>query len=359
MNTCFALFFYTVCAVLLLQDSKRAVPSVESVIGRILNGYQSFSAGYVKYDVHSERGRTLTIEEAIVCDECYFDRVIHWYSNDLYHFEDERLDPMLNSYYWSRAGRVRFYETTRTASISDGTQRFIPTVSATRYFGYLGILTPERTVDLRGKIESIGESEFNAQEFAKEHYGVSDYYFPWALADPSQWQLTPSTDRENWAILIRDSKHVSESIVVDLDLGCAIVRRQIDEAELGAGHTIQCSDFVQVTTDLWLPHRISLYSKPDKSSMQLIVRELATTVSTDYSTPNLKKPGYIVHATNAPAVVIGGGEDLLDFTVERIQRTREFQKIANQHQTVSWLLLLSAICVQLAIIWKLQKIAKR
>lgn len=357
-TTALSLAFLTMGCFLQLSATATQ-PSISSVIDGILIGYNSFSSGYVKYDVYNDGVRTLTIEEAIVRDQNYFDRVVHWYSQDLYHFDEERFDPLLNSYYWSKAARVRFHETTRTASVSEGTRQFLPTVSASRYFGYLGILTPERTVDLNGTIPSIGKSEFDITKFTVGHYGVTDYYFPWALSDKSQWRLTPDTEHHNWVILTRDTKHVAELLVVDLDRGCAIVRRQIDEPKLGTGHLLDCSDFEQLTTDLWLPRRIGLSTKSGDSSMQIVVRKLSNAVPSEYLTPNLQQPGYIVHQSNMPTVIVGRGEDLLDFTLERIQRFLKNQDHAGQDCTAWWVLWPLAICVQLAMIWRLNRTAAK
>jgi hypothetical protein len=279
------------------------------IVEQLEQVFGSISELYVEYDLYvTELERTerkLSVIEAISRGLAY-SRIVHWYDQSLYPFDDEALDPYLNSYLWSAQGRVQSYETPRRIIISPGNTQKIESPSVERYFGYLGLLSPERVIE-------TGASS----PIQSTHFAARDYYLPWALSR-GHWSLKVEADSADRACLMRDDEIVTDRIVVDTTT-LAILERNIKVKGTEWSLNIIGKDFRDVG-GARLPAKLTVHSNLDQT-LTLIASKLTTRIPSKYLIPQWPPGSIIVDKSGSIVARLGGGMDLLESTVNRMRLT--------------------------------------
>jgi len=288
--------------------------SVPAILGQIAAGYESLDSAYVEFDVYVEvdgANRLWLSEQEAISDKCHYIRIVHWYNQWLYQFDSPEYDPILNSRLWSDTGIVSIYETVRQAYTSKPIRTYLPTPSIKRYFGHVGLLTPERVLEPHVGIPG--------SDIDVSGYSVRDFYLCSAIENPGEWNLI-QCDEDSKRAVIRRAVHDSvDTITVDVGMCCAIINRKIVHKPSGASYTITGSDFQEFSPVFWLPRKI-VVNDSGRQKRTFQVTKLTTKIPPEVLNPDISKPGFRVrNEDDGTEYIVPGGEDLLDFTIERMR----------------------------------------
>lgn len=319
---------------------QKAAIKTSEIIQKIIETRRLLKSVYVEYDLivleGGRRDHKLSVTEAISQSHSY-SRVVHWYDQSLYRFKKSKYDPFLNTYYWSQKGKYRVQDITRKVLIAPGMTKYIASPSIERYCGYIGLLTPERRLD--GDINS----DVNLRYTAKE------YYLPEAFLQ-SGWQIDNKSKRDSYITLIRETEHVIDQIIVDVALNYSVRNRQIFYKATDKTMHIVGSEFVEYTSGVWLPTKLTVSSTPEQT-MYFQVKKLTAVIPEECLKPNFLNGSIIQDESGGIISILPGGEDLLNFTIDRMRlampNSDPIQVSWIQKYLVKWQLILGALIFML------------
>jgi hypothetical protein len=322
--------------------------SVQEILAEMSAGFASFDGAYVECDVYTiidgKAHRWLTLQEAL-SDKIYYNRVIHWYYQLFYRFDSADLDPLLNSYYWSENRRILIKEPTGMVNVSKGIKRYIAEPNIKRYFGHIGLLTPERVTQPSAGIQGSDADIVG--------YNVRDYYMCTGIANLEEWKLTEIDDKTGRATIMRSIKNNIETITVDRTLRSSIVKRDIAHVPSKTNYTIECDDFVQLFPALWLPQKLSVQDTGGNKQIYYVTK-ISRQIPEHAIEPDTAQPGFrIRNDDDGTETIIPGGEKLLDEAIERMRLAKAPQEYRNWTSAAWWLV---GFAVQLVLYFILRRL---
>lgn len=323
-----------------VEPQKPAQLLADDVLRRVIATRHSLPSLYVEYELFvlegGRRSHKLSVVEAMD-NEHFYSRIVHWYDQSLYRFRNAKDDPFLNSYLWSKKGRIQTFETVRKVVISPGTNRSIVGPSIERYFGYIGLLTPERS--LESDVVGIG-------------YTAKEYYLPHALTQ-GEWCIDSERDNNSIVTLVCDNSHVIDRVTVDTSLGGAVRERHIRFKDDTRVMHISGAKFTEVAPGIWLPMEISATSVPTQT---LLFRcsTLTAEIPDGCFEPTWPGGSIVVDDSENILAIVPGGNDLLDFTIDRMRLAAAYAERNSSYVTtrllVSGVLLVAILfCMSLTI----------
>lgn len=311
----------------------------EDALELLQNIQSAFSSAFpltAEFDIFETKNgvRTLQVSgtEAFAKGTSY-GKAIHWYDKRFCNVEDESHDELLNTYLWQKGkGRWRIFNNTGKVSHSKGDSKFIEIPLIQRYFGYVGILTPERVVH-PGK-EAI---------LAGEDWQTKDYYFPWCLDNKAEWKVEFSKDLIG-ATLVRRNGVFEDRIKATVS-PVKILSRKISFLDDGFTLFITSSDFQPVTEELSLPK--SVHVELDKSEFNFVVKKLSRSWPMQKSFAKWPPGFFVVSKESDEKITIKGGEELLDKAIGRMERATAYW---DQGDNLTLLSFGQLLCVVFAVI---------
>lgn len=326
-------------------DKHAAELSARTVIEGIESHAEATSNGlFVVYDLYvtqegKSRSHKLTVTESLDQAHHFMD-VVHWYHGDVYEFYGHaELDPIRNWYLWTPEAKRQLWTTLGAGVIGKAEVAFIPAPSVQHFSGYLGILSPDRTC-ISTDMQNEDSIDIRAE----------DYFFPYALRQEG-WRME---SREGAVALIRETENFRDEIVVDPQLGFALLDRRILLGNGGTMMRIRYHDHEEVSESLFLPTRI-VVSSEEPYDMELDVTRLEVG-DVRASIPDCEfPPGTIIHDRIAGSQrTVPGGLELLDLTVRRMQLALDSHDKRSSRAYALLLIPVTALILSLLLVFRLK-----
>lgn len=296
----------------------RSLPSPQQLCERFERAYDGLKSLYVEYDVSvftsAAPAWKLTGTVALALEgRKQWTRTVHFYPGLYEHEERPEYDPILNWILKTNDRFIRCEETTRQAIIRDNHHDPMVGLEIEGYTGYIAYLQPAHAADLQQHRAS------RDRKGAGVHLGARDYYLPWALHQPG-WCAAPKTVRQGGVeclLFERLDGAAHDRIWLDPRRDFALLRREL-KGPNGESLEFEYANLEAVTPSLCLPKQI-LVRYPDRSLSVRAKVVQVNRVPAGVFEPSLP-PGTIVKDfQKRKEYILPGGEDLLDFTVERIR----------------------------------------
>ncbi|MGC8639204.1 MAG: hypothetical protein ACP5XB_04920 [Isosphaeraceae bacterium] len=250
--------------------------------------------------------RKLHVQEAMDGERRWM-RTVHFYRELYDNSPHPDYDPLLNWILWSRDSEIHFLECSRRAFIRSRRPVVdrIPYING--YFGYLGIAPSDRRAGT-----DIVDTGLQA-------WRPRDFFLPWALREPG-WRIEPPEpggELRSSVVIGRRLPFGSDRLWLDPRKNYAIEKREMRRPdgvlELGLRYR-RLTEFaagqrlpLEVVVDTGRP-RSTLYA----ASVLEVNDERFSRLSLEYP------PGtVVVDERSGRSTTVPGGDDLLDFTIDR------------------------------------------
>lgn len=342
------------------SDEGRPNEDVLVVLKRLGSTFENLRTLYVEYDLYviEADGRAAHKTSVIEAsgEDRYFRRVIHWYyqfgqeGGALYNFDGRaELDPLLNWTIWTPHETRQLWETRREGIVYRSKPITLPIPFVVHFTEHLGRPLARRAAGL----DHLDE--------VPVRYSAREYYFPWALEQPG-WRLaeTDAPTDTGETLLERVGTDTIDTLTVVPRLKHAIIDREIRSNDGSFYFRISGDDFVQAAPEMWLPKTLRVKSNEPYTiimrAQNLVANHLPESIF-DQEFP----PGTLVDdRVNGKRFQVPGGEDLLDFTIERMGITMRSlhgsmelgATRATIRNSIIVLLILAALCLCVTASWR-------
>jgi hypothetical protein len=287
--------------------------SAREIIANLERAYSAINSIFAEYEIWASDDFLAKAERKVHVLEVMdttrrWKRTTHFYRELYDNNSRPEFDPSLNWILWSTDRDIYFQECARAATILPKSTVLERTPNPEGFFGTLGLVLPDQRASLE-----IKDTGFDA-------WTPSDFYLPFAFR-LGGWELgptEPTATHDQVLTLSRSCKFGSDKLWLDPKRAHALVKREIR----GKSGQLQVRfTFNQLTEQrggIWLPSEVVV----EKSTVAPPVRFLATRVDVNSTQVSQLIPPYppgslILDQTTGKTSSVLGGEDLLDFTVQR------------------------------------------